>query len=75
MDSRCAHAKGAEAYRGLLRVIVDCNHPAGGGTEEGRLADGHRQRRAAEAIAAVVAMAAAMVATVAAVMAVTVGGA
>ena len=74
MDGRHAYAKGAEAYRGLLKVFVDCNHPAGGGTEEGRLADGHQQRRrAAEAMAAVVAMAAVMVATVAAVMAVTAG--
>ena len=52
MDGRHAYAKGAEAYRGLLKVFVDCNHPAGGGTEEGRLADGHQQRRAAEAMAA-----------------------
>ena len=73
MNVRYAHAGGAEAYRGLLKVFVDCNHPAGGGTEEGRLADGHQQRRAADAMAAVVAMAAVMVATVAAVMAVTAG--
>jgi hypothetical protein len=40
MNVRYAHAGGAEAYRGLLKVFADCNHPAGGGTEEGQAASG-----------------------------------
>ena len=40
MNVRYAHAGGAEAYRGLLKVFADCNHPAGGGTKEGQAASG-----------------------------------
>ena len=40
MNVRYAHAGGAEAYRGLLKVFADCNHPAGGGMKEGQAASG-----------------------------------